>query len=325
LEFLERDTRELRAKLEGIQASLDVSVPIFANQAVVAAMEAHSDRVKKSADDLTLLQMEAAELAAKLRTHLLRLDTQKKVLRDLLESGPDLAAFPTGSIKLRVGEHVYHTSVQTLTRDPTSMLAAMFSGKFALHKDEDGCVFIDRDGALFGTVLYFLRTSRLPSDLAATAQADLLAEAEFYGLAQLIALIKEACQPCQVEEHLERSTAENLRSVATANFVQSVIAMLAEVTQLAFRQMAQDADSGLMETVLTFLPVSYRSSLTDIGSGFSFWCCSRAHFCRVISTTTFSWPKTGPPGRRCQFLWSCCGRRVPSVLCRHPVPARSLW
>ena len=43
-----------------------------------------------------------------------------------------------------------------------------------------------------------------------------------------------------------------LQSIATSNYVQSVIASLAEVTHLAFRQMAADAEQGLAETVLSF-------------------------------------------------------------------------
>jgi hypothetical protein len=50
----------------------------------------------------------------------------------------------------------------TLRKDPTSMLAAMFGGKFALLTDSEGCYFIDRDGSLFHYILTYLRTSRLP-------------------------------------------------------------------------------------------------------------------------------------------------------------------
>jgi hypothetical protein len=42
------------------------------------------------------------------------------------------------------------------------MLAAMVSGSYSLTPDQDGCLFIDRDGALFGFILDFLRLGRLP-------------------------------------------------------------------------------------------------------------------------------------------------------------------
>src|SRR4051812_26346261 len=63
-----------------------------------------------------------------------------------------------GKITLDVGGKLYTTSLTTLCSDPNSMLAAMFSGRFELPKDEKGVVFIDRDGETFGNILYFLRT-----------------------------------------------------------------------------------------------------------------------------------------------------------------------
>ena len=53
-------------------------------------------------------------------------------------------------IKLSVGGKIYKTTLDTLRKDPDSMLCAMFSGKFDLKADEeDGAYFIDRDGKLF--------------------------------------------------------------------------------------------------------------------------------------------------------------------------------
>ena len=54
-----------------------------------------------------------------------------------------------GRVKLDVGGHVFTTSLLTLTREGDSMLAAMFSGRHELLKEDDGCVFIDRDGTHF--------------------------------------------------------------------------------------------------------------------------------------------------------------------------------
>lgn len=62
------------------------------------------------------------------------------------------AIYLQGRIKLDVGGHVYTTSLLTLTRESDSMLAAMFSGRHELLKEEDGCVFIDRDGTHFRSV-----------------------------------------------------------------------------------------------------------------------------------------------------------------------------
>ena len=54
------------------------------------------------------------------------------------------------TIKLNVGGKIYKTTLDTLRKDPDSMLCAMFSGRFQLKADEDdGAYFIDRDAELF--------------------------------------------------------------------------------------------------------------------------------------------------------------------------------
>ena len=54
------------------------------------------------------------------------------------------------TIKLNVGGKIYQTTLDTLRKDPDSMLCVMFSGRFELKPDEqDGAYFIDRDGKLF--------------------------------------------------------------------------------------------------------------------------------------------------------------------------------
>ena len=50
----------------------------------------------------------------------------------------------TDIVKLCVGDKLFKTRVSTLTRYPDSMLGVMFSGKYAIEKDEEGDVFIDR-------------------------------------------------------------------------------------------------------------------------------------------------------------------------------------
>ena len=52
-------------------------------------------------------------------------------------------------MKLDVGGNVFTTSFLTLTREADSMLAAMFSGRHEIKKEEDGSVFTDRDGTHF--------------------------------------------------------------------------------------------------------------------------------------------------------------------------------
>ena len=64
-------------------------------------------------------------------------------------------------VKLNVGGQHFTTSLQTLTRDPYSMLAAMFSGRHEVQTTEDGSFFIDRDGTYFRFILNYLRNGEL--------------------------------------------------------------------------------------------------------------------------------------------------------------------
>ena len=99
-------------------------------------------------------------------------------------------------ITLDVGGQIFATTLSTLRRDPDSMLGAMFSGRHALQRTPEGHVFIDRDPTHFRTVINFLRDGEraLPKALRdrgdeADYYEELLAEADFYQLTGLIALI----------------------------------------------------------------------------------------------------------------------------------------
>ncbi|GAM27885.1 hypothetical protein SAMD00019534_110610 [Acytostelium subglobosum LB1] len=72
-----------------------------------------------------------------------------------------LATTSSKKIKLDVGGKIFATTVSTLTKHPDSMLAAMFSSRFELPTDDDGRIFIDRDGKLFGHILAYLRDGPL--------------------------------------------------------------------------------------------------------------------------------------------------------------------
>ena len=87
---------------------------------------------------------------------------------------------------------MFMTSTLTLTRDPDSMLAAMFSGRHALRQDDDGAYFIDRDGTHFRYVLNYLRDGGFrPGTLPANAcfLGELCTEAEYYQLDGLVQLV----------------------------------------------------------------------------------------------------------------------------------------
>jgi hypothetical protein len=87
-------------------------------------------------------------------------------------------------IKLDVGGIAYTTLRTTLTSVPGSMLEAMFSGRHAVEEDDEGRVFIDRDGSAFKLVLEFLR-SPATFTLEGLSKREVVAvvvEFEYFGL-----------------------------------------------------------------------------------------------------------------------------------------------
>ena len=104
-------------------------------------------------------------------------------------------------VRLNVGGIGYTTLLDTLTRVPGSMLAAMFDGlgmdsdsadsgaRFALPRDDTGAYILDRDGQSFRHVLNFLRHDgptpcalpRSPED-----RSILALEAKYYMLDELL-------------------------------------------------------------------------------------------------------------------------------------------
>ena len=89
-------------------------------------------------------------------------------------------------LNLNVGGFVYTTTLNTITRDPNSMLGTMFSGRQKVAKDSKGNYFIDRDGSLFRHVLNFLRSWELRLPQSFDEFEQLSAEADFYQVGDLI-------------------------------------------------------------------------------------------------------------------------------------------
>ena len=102
----------------------------------------------------------------------------------------------TPTINLNIGGRRFTTSLQTLTKDPDSMLAAMFSGKFEVKPSEDGAFFIDRDGKHFRFILNYLRDGELIVPEGATFLKELEADAKFYQIKGLLRELKDKIQEC---------------------------------------------------------------------------------------------------------------------------------
>ena len=159
---------ELKAKEAQLETVLNVRVEQMEQELKMKEGQLEKER-EKVAEDRKKLQLEIDRMSEMVKIH-------------------------EGLVKLNVGGHVYTTSTLTLTRDEDSMLAAMFSGRHSVQREEDGSYFIDRDGTHFRYILNYLRDGGFrndtqPSDV--TIVKELLTEAEYYHLSGLVALLKD--------------------------------------------------------------------------------------------------------------------------------------
>nr|CAG4651964.1 EOG090X090D [Triops cancriformis] len=92
---------------------------------------------------------------------------------------------PSQYVKLNVGGSLHYTTIGTLTKHDT-MLRAMFSGRMEVLTDSEGWILIDRSGKHFGTILNFLRDGSVPLPESKREVAELLAEAKYYCITDLI-------------------------------------------------------------------------------------------------------------------------------------------
>ncbi|XP_023323440.1 BTB/POZ domain-containing protein KCTD12 isoform X2 [Eurytemora carolleeae] len=90
-------------------------------------------------------------------------------------------------LDLNVGGVLYTTSVETLLKDPDSMLYKMFSKDVkTLTRDSKGRIFLDRDGQLFRYILDYLRNGRLSLPANFQECGSLRTEAEYFSIQGLV-------------------------------------------------------------------------------------------------------------------------------------------
>ncbi|KAM1694816.1 hypothetical protein FF2_028685 [Malus domestica] len=104
-------------------------------------------------------------------------------------------------VRLDVGGKIFRTTIGTFTNcEPHSRLAAMFSGRHNLQQDENGAVFIDRDGKQFRHILNWLRDGKVPTLLEDSVYEELLREAEYYQLVGLMDGVQDVLNKNKGEE-----------------------------------------------------------------------------------------------------------------------------
>ena len=124
------------------------------------------------------------------------------------------------TVNLNIGGQHFTTTRQTLTKDPNSYFAAMFSGRFPLKRSEDGTILIDRDGKHFRLILNYLRDGKLslPEEATCTDLEDIEAEATYY---QIQGIIDESSKPRSAQN--QKSSIQGATARATRLFSDSKI------------------------------------------------------------------------------------------------------
>jgi hypothetical protein len=105
-------------------------------------------------------------------------------------SNADMADF-SPVVELNVGGVFYTTALSTLTREPDSLLAHIFSGKTSSPpQDAKGKYFLDRDGVLFRYVLDFLRNQALVLPESFREKQRLRQEAQYFRLPAMVEAVE---------------------------------------------------------------------------------------------------------------------------------------
>lgn len=165
-----------------------------------SAIEDYENLIKINEEKIENFEQEHTRKMEELETvfdsRLVELNRQRDIFEherenfhDELQKMSEMYRIQENKIKLDIGGQFFSTSLSTLTRDPSSMLAAMFSGRHQLKTEADGSHFIDRDGTHFRYILNFLRDGHIKEGtlpLNETIQRELLAEAEFYQISGLV-------------------------------------------------------------------------------------------------------------------------------------------
>jgi hypothetical protein len=89
----------------------------------------------------------------------------------------------TEKVRLQLQEesHIFSTTVETLKSKP-GVLEAKFSRSWNGDVDDDGSVFINKDGSTFDIVLNLLRGYPMPSHLSEHERESLESDLEYFGL-----------------------------------------------------------------------------------------------------------------------------------------------
>ena len=156
-EQLRKEKDQLQKKMQREKDQLQQEIQNGKDQ-LQKAMQREKDQLQKEIQkEKDQLQKEKDQLQKDIQNEKDQLQKEKDQLQNEIQRMSEMNKIRETRIKLDIGGHVYATSIVTVTRDPQSMLAAMFSGRHPVEKEEDGSYFIDRDGTHFRYILNYLR------------------------------------------------------------------------------------------------------------------------------------------------------------------------
>lgn len=117
---------------------------------------------------------------------------------DTTQTATIIKGAPTKYVKLNVGGSLHYVTLGTLTKQD-NMLRAMFSGRMEVLTDTEGWILIDRSGKHFGGILNFLRDGTLSLPETQQELEELLAEAKFYLIEELVTQCEQSLKKKQEE------------------------------------------------------------------------------------------------------------------------------
>ena len=189
-------------KVQGNLSQVTQTLNDRADALKVAKEELEKELEEKHAkleEDEEAMLAQIEEKRKQLQAKVEELEAEKKAMKDV-------HTFQPGRLKLDVGGHKFTTSRTTLTSQPDSMLAAMFSGRHKLIQDEKGAYFIDRDGTHFRFILNYLRDGQLgegtlPEDRFQLQ--ELVRESDYYQLTELAQHIRVKLMPVVTQQDIQ--------------------------------------------------------------------------------------------------------------------------
>ena len=174
-------------------------------------------------------------------------------------------------ITLDIGGYKCSTSLQTLRAEPESMLGTMFSGRHPITKQNDGSVFIDRDGTHFRIILNYLRGGITSNEQLSDNKlqlSELLTEVNYYQLKGLEKIIKsEEKEPLRVIKQEEITNALSKRGYSYHTY-KAISFRNSNLNNLRFENIYFSHSLDLSGSSLT--NTTFRNCYFGLGVQFSF-------------------------------------------------------